>query len=386
MVWVRLPVHFYKRNETFYFSRSIPSDLKHRFKKRKIEVSLRTKSESESKAAKSAAALSDRLERYWDSLRMEMIYSRELGLKALQETKRPNGNHFSLSDALALYHRLKGNGKNQLFYDISNRSICYLAECLEHDDLSNLEISDAGRFQDYLFTRGMSSSSVKKVFSSVKSIVNLAIREQGLTVTNVFSGTFIPDDGAKQRRNPIPTEALQRVQRDCQNLDYEPRWLINLISDTGMRLSEACGLLTSDFHLDKATPFVDVNEHPWRRLKTASSQRQIPLNGFSLWAAQRIVSSASEFAFPRYCNDQKCNSSSASAALNKWLKPRVPNGCVIHSFRYSLRDRLLAVECPADIIDAIGGWTTEGIGHKCGPGHDLEVKHRWMGHMCKECD
>ena len=65
MVWVRSPVYFYKRNETFYFSRAIPSDLLHRFNKRKVEVSLRTKSES--KAAKSAAALSDRLERYWDS-------------------------------------------------------------------------------------------------------------------------------------------------------------------------------------------------------------------------------------------------------------------------------------------------------------------------------
>ena len=53
MVWVRLPVYFYKRNETFYFSRAIPSDLLHRFNKRKIEVSLRTKSEA--KAAKSDA-------------------------------------------------------------------------------------------------------------------------------------------------------------------------------------------------------------------------------------------------------------------------------------------------------------------------------------------
>ena len=67
MVWVRLPVYYYKRNDIFYFSRSIPSDLQHRFNKRKIEVSLRTKSES--KAAKSAAALSDRLERYWNRLR-----------------------------------------------------------------------------------------------------------------------------------------------------------------------------------------------------------------------------------------------------------------------------------------------------------------------------
>ena len=64
---------------------------------------------------------------------------------------------------------------------------------------------------------------------------------------------------------------------------------------------------------------------------------------------------APAFAFPKYCSEAKCNANSASAALNKWLKPRVPDGCVIHSFRHSLRDRLRAIECPADIIDAIGG-------------------------------
>ena len=73
MVWVRSPVYFYNRNGTYYLSFAITSDFRHRFPKRKIEVSLRTKSES--KAASSAAALSDRLERYLDSLRMEMIYS-----------------------------------------------------------------------------------------------------------------------------------------------------------------------------------------------------------------------------------------------------------------------------------------------------------------------
>ena len=81
MVWVRYPVYIYKRNETFYFPRSVSSDLRHRFNKGKIEVSLRTKSEV--KAAKLAAALSNRLERYWDSLRMEMVYSKELGLITL---------------------------------------------------------------------------------------------------------------------------------------------------------------------------------------------------------------------------------------------------------------------------------------------------------------
>ena len=57
MVWVRSPVYFYKRGETFYFSRAVPRDLQHRFDKRKVEVSLRTKSEP--RARKSAAALAE---------------------------------------------------------------------------------------------------------------------------------------------------------------------------------------------------------------------------------------------------------------------------------------------------------------------------------------
>jgi len=229
-----------------------------------------------------------------------------------------------------------------------------------------------------LFDRGMSSSSVKRVFSSVRAVINLAIREKGLSINNVFSGTFIPDDEAKTQRLPIPTDVLLTIQNECMQMDDEPRWLIALISDTGMRLSEACGLLTSDICLDGEIPHINLTAHPWRRLKTGSSSRQIPLVGASLWAAKQVVKQNHQFAFPKYCNETKCNANSASAALNKWLKPRVPSDCVIHSFRHSLRDRLRAVECPADIIDAIGGWTTEGVGHQYGKGHSLSTKYMWI--------
>ena len=182
MVWVRLPVYFYKRNDTFYFSRSIPSDLQHRFKKRKIEVSLRTKSES--KAAKSAAALSDRLERYWDSLRMEMIYSRELGLSVAPQTKRQDSNDFSLTDALSLYHRLKGAGKTKLFFEVSGRSIRYLTECLGHDNLSMLKVSDGGQFRDFLFDRGMSSSSVnRRLNNALTTLIKITGDNQHITAS-----------------------------------------------------------------------------------------------------------------------------------------------------------------------------------------------------------
>ena len=146
-------------------------------------------------------------------------------------------------------------------------------------------------------------------------------------------------------------------------------------------VAEAVGLLTSDIKLEEKIPHIKLRRHPWRNLKTKSSERDIPLVGASLWAAQQIKSQNNQFAFPGYTSNNKCAANSASAALNKWLKPRVPSGCVIHSFRHSLRDRLRAVECPPDIADAIGGWSSSGIGQKYGSGYSLEIQQTYLNRM-----
>ena len=376
MVWVRSPVYFYKRGETFYFSRAVPSDLQHRFDKRKVEVSLRTKSKT--RAGKSAAALSDRLERYWDSLRMEMIYSRELGLSVIGEAAAQHASKLTFDEVLKLYHRLKGVGKTKLFFEGSERSIRYLKDCLGHNSIDSLMPGDAGLFRDYLLGRGMSSSSVRRVIASVRAMLNLVIKEYGLSRPNIFNGVFIPKDLNKRERPPIPPDEIKSIQNECVSLDDEPRWLLALISDTGMRLAEACGLLHSDIQINDAVPHLVIREHPWRRLKTSSSSRELPLVGAALWAAERITEQHTEFSFPKYCSQDECKANSASATLNKWLKLRVSENCVIHSFRHSLRDRLRAVECPADIADSIGGWTTVGVGQGYGRGYGLAVKKKWM--------
>ena len=110
--------------------------------------------------------------------------------------------------------------------------------------------------------------------------------------------------------------------------------------------------------------------------KHKGSKRQIPLVGASLWAAMRVkeTNTAGPFAFPKYTSAKGTNANSASAAINKWLKPRVPEGCVVHSFRHSLRDRLRVVQSPSDMIDQIGGWTTAGVGQSYGEGYDFLCK------------
>jgi len=43
-----------------------------------------------------------------------------------------------------------------------------------------------------------------------------------------------------------------------------------------------------------------------------------------------------------------------------------------------MRDRLRAVQCPADIADQIGGWATEGVGQGYGSGYPVDVLDRWV--------
>ena len=83
----------------------------------------------------------------------------------------------------------------------------YLTDFLGQDDLAAIEISDSGRFRNYLFDRNMSSSSVKRGLSCVRAVIHLAIRKQGLSINNGFSREC---DAA---RNDIKLYDLRKAER-----------------------------------------------------------------------------------------------------------------------------------------------------------------------------
>ena len=66
------------------------------------------------------------------------------------------------------------------------------------------------------------------------------------------------------------------------------------------------------------------------------------------------------------------------ALLKNGLSKIVGREYVVHSLRYFFQDRLHAKECPSDLIDQIGGWTTAGAGEGYGKGYQLEVKAKWL--------
>jgi len=293
----------------------------------------------------------------------------------------PKSDCPTLLDALHVYLEQKGKGRPKTFRIAAERSCNYVIGLCSNKSLSSYTRHDALMFRDWLVDRGLTGSSITRNFSYVKAVINFAVSEYALDVRNPFVGVYHDRTAGVLVRKPIPNDAIRKIQSECHQIDDDMRWLIALISDTGLRLAEAAGLLKLDFiGLDTDQPYVRVAKHPWRNLKTASSARLVPLCGQSLWAAKRIVTTDNntDFAFPRYNRNPTTAANSASAALNKWLRQYVPEGCTMHSFRHSMRDRLRAVQCPADIVDQIGGWTTDGVGQGYGSGYPLEVLQEWM--------
>ena len=56
----------------------------------------------------------------------------------------------------------------------------------------------------------------------------------------------------------------------------------------------------------------------------------------------------------------------------------------VYSFNHSTRDRLRAVECPKEIIDQIGGWSSSDIGESYGDGFPLDRLYRWLGKIAEK--
>ena len=354
----------------YYFTRHVPNDLKEQYNTPRIVICLKTRNKNSALAA--SKSMAGKLDDFWLQLRVANMNIPAVDkLTTKQSLKVVKSYAPTLSDAVERYCRLKGGNRSKLFFTAAYRNVGYVIERLGDRSLDSYSSSDAAKFRDWLIGKGLSTSSIRRIFSTIRAVFNLTIHEEGLDCKNAFSNTFLPTD-ERPKRSSISPEDIKRVQKICLELADEKRLLIALLSDTGMRLSEALGLVWSDVNLNHEYPHISLKPHPWRRLKSSGSKRLIPLVGAAheaiiIMHRQRV----SQFLFNSYTDEKSCNGNSASAALNKWLKQYVPDA-VVHSFRHSFRDRLRNAGVQSEMIDQLGGWSTKTVGQGYGAGYELD--------------
>jgi hypothetical protein len=223
------PTHTVCRDGIFYYHRRVPLDLMEHYGKTKLCFSLRTKSRAA--AFRAASSISQKLDDYWMGIRLQHLDIPALAV--VREAAKPTCKT-KLSDALQLYLRLKGQDKSKTFSQTTDRAYRYAVECLRNKPLDAYSSADAGIFRDWLLATGMSVVSVKRTFSVIRSMLNLAIREQGLDCQNAFTGTFMPEQEVEKRK-PIPLENVRSLQKECMSIDDDMRHLVALISDNWLR-------------------------------------------------------------------------------------------------------------------------------------------------------
>ena len=137
-----------------------------------------------------------------------------------------------MSETVAHYLQLKAMGKAKAFYQTASRNVGVVTEQLGDRPLSDYSTVDAGKVPYALIDRGLSVLSVRRIFTTVKAVINLAIAEHGLDIRNAFAAIYMPEAKSKKRVS-IPVETIRQIQQSCFEHDDEMRWLIALISDTG---------------------------------------------------------------------------------------------------------------------------------------------------------
>ena len=96
--------------------------------------------------------------------------------------------------------------------------------------------------------------------------------------------------------------------------------------------------------------------------------------GLSLEIAQHIVANTKDgqvYAFEGYNKDDTYRNDNCSAAVNKLINSLSPNH-TSHSFRHTVRDRLIDASIPSYEVENILGWTGEKMVDHYGASKGLE--------------
>jgi len=172
----------FQKDGVWYFSRRVPADLRQHYRTGRIAYSLRTKSIRGARVR----AMSDaaKLDRHWHILRISSddLQGKHLLVDAVQEPlAEASIDDHSFKGAVAVYLRLKDNDRPPTFEAAVRRSCGYLIDCCGMKNLHNYVQSDATKFRDYLFAKGLNGASVARIFGTVRAIINLALIEFGLS-------------------------------------------------------------------------------------------------------------------------------------------------------------------------------------------------------------
>jgi len=421
------------RDGVYQYRRRVPADVADRDPRISVRASLKTRDHAE--AIVRAARINADLESYWASLaevptgsvdsaaaierfegsvriartlgiayrpaaelvsgdfaevlrRIELLEAR--GLTASAPTARAVFGTAStpalllsqMFDAYERYSRdlLKGKSEDQVrkWRNPRLKAIRNLVDLIGDKALADITRSDALDFREWWVDRVTEEDYDPG--SANKDIGNLAtmFRRLDLALRLGLASPFQDLRVAGERHNPRPPYAPDFVRkrilpdRELMSLNDEARGIVLMVACTGARPSEIAALTPPRIRLQHNIPHIDIAPEA-RQLKTYHSARAIPLVGIALETMRRFPD-----GFPRYRDAPDTFSATANKALGAAnLRPTPEH--TVYSLRHTFKDRLIKLEAPDRVQDALMGHRVREIEYGAGP--DIEQCRDWLSRV-----
>lgn len=414
-------------NDYYYFNRRVPEEVREYDPRERIRVSLKT--DSKEIARRKAIILNDQIEGYWQELiAKNQPYENKSFQRAVRIARQLGFSYQPMATVIQLprdellnrimavneatpkqIRAVLGTDKVQAlpvsaalvkFWEFTKdrtihktpeqlrkwrsprlRAIDNFTKVVGNKDIKMITRDDSIKFRDWWVARvqaeGLNAATANKDIVHIKNIMETVSDNLKLDidVKHVFRKLILKKRFSKKRL-PFTSEQIRTMlhSEKLQNLNTEARWFLFAAADTGARPSEILGLLPEDIKLDADIPYIFIKDRQERALKTAHSERKIPLVGYSLEAFKNMP-----LGFPGY----RDRTDSLTATVNKFLRENklLPSSQhTIYSFRHSFQNRLLAVKAPDRV-------QVDLMGHKFqredyGDGSSLELKKEFMEMIC----
>lgn len=138
-------------------------------------------------------------------------------------------------------------------------------------------------------------ATTRRRLASICGLMNRTFLSLEINQMNPFAKHRIKDSNGNSKRLPFSAAHLNlidahltspRVNRDTRNI-------VNMLRNTGCRLSEIGGLVVSDVRLDDGDiPFITIRDNATRGVKSDAGTRRVPLIGVAFTAAQDAMEHA----------------------------------------------------------------------------------------------
>ncbi len=142
-------------------------------------------------------------------------------------------------------------------------------------EINNVGLGDLESYQAEMDRRGYKPSTRQRKTYAIKSLFRF-LEHQGLAAENVASG-LVPPRPEKREPRFLSEEEYQRLVRVCSH-DPRDAAIIEVLLQTGMRLSELAGLTLADVEIPKRITRNPDNTGSVRVLRKGGKTQLLPLN------------------------------------------------------------------------------------------------------------